>query len=417
MKISSQRLTFIDVARTYAVCLALLSHALIAVDFFDELGQGRLYIKQFTRLATPMFVFMFGFMIEFVYVRRAYDGNLASISSRIYIRSFQCYVAYALTSLCALIGGFKSLQGFVASLVFLSDSRFGNILRVYSVMLLLVPVIIKLRLTLGVKFLYLALVALLAAHASIDHLQGIDFGLLNKPLNIFFGIGQARGGPSILGAFLFCVSGMIVASSLLPFGEVFDRRATVCPWEQPEAPTEARIAERNAPLRRRLFRESVNPPRAVSRPVAFYQSIAVLASVLCIAGMILITESPAEAWEHFVDFSYRKVNAPGYFIIGTLYSLLVISIFHLAIGTRTIRKPFAYLMPLGTASLISYTAGNMLLNLFGSYFKTINPLLFLAGFFLAVLLITTNIRSLPFYENVLAFLSFDFAQAFKRTSR
>ncbi len=52
---------------------------------------------------------------------------------------------------------------------------------------------------------------------------------------------------------------------LLTFGEVFDQRAFRLPLfvmtsrGQPEAPPEARIAERNATLRRRLFRESVVP--------------------------------------------------------------------------------------------------------------------------------------------------------------
>ncbi len=54
-----------------------------------------------------------------------------------------------------------------------------------------------------------------------------------------------------------------VEGPLLTFGEVFDQRAFRLPLfvmtsrGQPEAPQQARIAERNAPLRRRLFRESV----------------------------------------------------------------------------------------------------------------------------------------------------------------
>jgi len=59
------RLTFIDVARTYAILLALLSHVFAATGFFQQLGSDALLIRQFTRMATPLFMFMFGFMNEY----------------------------------------------------------------------------------------------------------------------------------------------------------------------------------------------------------------------------------------------------------------------------------------------------------------------------------------------------------------
>ena len=147
------RLTFIDVARTYAILLALLSHVFAATGFFQQLGPDALLIRQFTRVATPLFMFMFGFMIEFVYVRRAASNGVGAIRHRILARSFQCYMAYALTSFCAVLSGYLSIKGFLGSLLFFTDSRFGNILRSYSVLLVLAPFIIRLRLMLGAKFM------------------------------------------------------------------------------------------------------------------------------------------------------------------------------------------------------------------------------------------------------------------------
>lgn len=66
-------------------------------------------LKQFTRSATPIFVFMFGFMVEFVYTRRARNLGVSAVRRRIYVRSFQCYVAYALVSFSAYLGDYKTI--------------------------------------------------------------------------------------------------------------------------------------------------------------------------------------------------------------------------------------------------------------------------------------------------------------------
>lgn len=373
MPISSNRLTFIDAARCYAVFLALLSHALLTIGIYRKLGADIFHIFQFTRMATPMFVFMFGFMIELVYVRRA-EKNNQSVVSRLFVRSFQCYVAYALTSLCALLGGFKSLEGFVTSLIFLSDSRFGNILRIYSVMLILSPIIIKLRRIYGVKILYFFLIALLTLHSQIHEVQSFDFGAFGKPLNILFGIGNSLGGPSVAGAFIFYISGMIVAASL-------------------------RSSRTNLSL------------------VSFYKSVAFLLLIMGLIGWVMVSDTPVQAWKHFSDFTYRKHNAPGYFIIGTICSLIVIALFSVVFRQGKISKYFSYIMPIGTSSLISYTVGNVILNLFGMYIKGMNLVIFIPCFFGAVILITRNIQKLPFHEQVLAIMNFEYNKVFQRTSR
>src|SRR5215472_18913485 len=146
MRLNLSRLHFIDFARTFAVVLALLAHSLSNTGVFDRMGADSLYIKQFIRTATPIFVFMFGFMIEFVYATRARASGVASIQRRLRVRSFQCYFGYCLTSFCTLLGGEQSLYQFAKSLAFFGDSRFGNILRVYAVVMLFTPLLVRLRL-------------------------------------------------------------------------------------------------------------------------------------------------------------------------------------------------------------------------------------------------------------------------------
>jgi hypothetical protein len=161
-----------------------------------------------------MFVFMFGFMIEFVYATRARASGVASIQRRLRVRSFQCYFGYCLTSFCSLLGGYQSLYKFAASLVFFGNSRFGNILRVYAVIMLFTPLLVRLRLRYGVRFVVFCLAGVLLSFPWIIALKDVDFGALNNPLNVLFGVGPARRGPSAWHSMSFVLSGMLLASTL-----------------------------------------------------------------------------------------------------------------------------------------------------------------------------------------------------------
>ena len=352
----STRLAFIDIARTFAVFFALFSHAIGTAGFIHQLDSDALILAKITKFATPLFVFMFGFMVEFVYVRKAERAGIGSIYNRILIRSFQCYVAYVLTSFCAYLGDYKSIEGFFASLLFFSDSRFGNILRTYSVMLLLTPFIINLRIRFGVKFLFFSFISLIISYTFISELKLIEFGIFNNHFNIFLGIGPVENGPSVYGALSFYLAGMIMASSL----------------SQDETGITNKIS-------------------------CFYVTSFLLAAILLILGALLIKENANEAWELFTNYSYRKYNAAGYYIIGTLGGVSIMFLFYFLIGAKTPFKSIALILPVGTSSLISYTAGNVILNLLGEKVKDMNLIVFILLFFLAITLISRYIHKMPFY--------------------
>jgi uncharacterized membrane protein YeaQ/YmgE (transglycosylase-associated protein family) len=151
--------------------------------------------------------------------------------------------------------------------------------------------------------------------------------------------------------------------------------------------------------------------------VSFYKSVAFLLLIMGLIGWVMVSDTPVQAWKHFSDFTYRKHNAPGYFIIGTICSLIVIALFSVVFRQGKISKYFSYIMPIGTSSLISYTVGNVILNLFGMYIKGMNLVIFIPCFFGAVILITRNIQKLPFHEQVLAIMNFEYNKVFQRTSR
>jgi hypothetical protein len=357
MSVSQPRLHFIDFARTWAVALALLSHSLEATGVIDRLGEDSVFVKQITRTATPMFVFMFGFMIEFVYATRARASGVESIERRLRVRSFQCYFGYCLTSLCSLLGGYTSPYKFAASLVFFGNSRFGNILRVYAVIMLFTPLLVRLRLRYGVRFVVWSLAGVLATFPLILALKAVDFGPLDNPLNVLLGVGPARGGPSVWHSLAFVLSGMLLASSLTAGA---------------------------ATLR-----------SAFSR---FYLVAAGVVAACAAAWVPLVQDAPSDAWVKFADFTYRGNNMPGYYLIGIVTSVGSITLFSLLIGTRAPSRPVQLFLPLGLSSLLSYTTGNVLLNLTSSAAARVEPALYIGLLFVAVLLVTRYIERVPYYE-------------------
>jgi hypothetical protein len=316
IRLNLSRLHFIDFARTFAVVLALLSHSLANTKVLDRVGPDSLYITQFIRTATPIFVFMFGFMIEFVYATRSRASGVASIQRRLRVRSFQCYFGYCLTSFCTLLGGHQSLYKFAASLAFFGNSRFGNILRVYAVIMLFTPLLVRLRLRYGVRFVVFCLAGVLLSFPFVIQLKGVDFGVFNNPLNLLFGVGLGREGPSVWHSMSFVLSGMLLASSLTGRAETL----------------------RNAFSR-------------------FYLIALGLVSICAVAWFPLVHDSPAEAWVKFADFTYRGSNMPGYYLIGIVTSVFWITLFSLLIGTRELSRPVKFFLPLGLSSLFSLHDG------------------------------------------------------------
>ena len=87
-----ERLNFIDVARTLAIILALFSHAMIDFEGWKLLGSIAAPIRLLTRSATPLFIFMFGMMLELVYLKKLEQQGLSPVAKRLAVRSLQCYI-------------------------------------------------------------------------------------------------------------------------------------------------------------------------------------------------------------------------------------------------------------------------------------------------------------------------------------
>jgi uncharacterized membrane protein len=103
-----------------------------------------------------------------------------------------------------------------------------------------------------------------------------------------------------------------------------------------------------------------------------------------------------------------------YFIIGTGTSVIALTLFCLVVGVRRPPAAIRLFMPVGLSSLLAYTVGNILLNLFGKTATLVGPALFLILFFVAVLAITTYVERLPFYRPINGLLNLRFERFSRR---
>ena len=348
----SQRLNFVDVARSWAIALALFSHGMLT--FGGWRVYGNLPTRTFVRSATPLFVFMFGMMLELAYVRRARRDGPASVDSRLLRRSWQCYVGFAVAAVAAVVGGYYGMDGALRALTFLQNAPLGNILRLYAVALLIAPVLVRLRLRSGAPTLLALLIALWVLDALLlEPLAGRSFGPLTPWVGILLGTGSFEVGPSVYHAFTFILAGMLAG-------------ATLDGWRD----------------------------RGMG---AFYAWSGVLLVVcVAVAGTLAFGGLGIRGlFESFVEYSrFRATNHIGYYAVGT--GLCVSTLVLLSVAVPEDHMPGWWGAPteFGRSSLFSYAAGNTLLVLIpvhvASGLGEVAP--FLAAGFVLVVLGLANIR-------------------------
>jgi hypothetical protein len=365
------RLLFIDVARTFAILLALLAHFIGSFSmpvWFGSVGENYPFI---TSMATPMFIFMFGFMMEYVYVSKAYTSWSPELLKRIYVRSFQCYIGFVLTSLAALLGGHIDILTFIKSLVMLEATKYSNILLLYSLYLLLLPGIIFVRLKFGIIILTFITIFIYYLTSVVPEYKDIDFGILGYFMNNIFGLGKNTGGPSALFGLIFVFSGMIVASAL---------------------------RESNA--------NSINK---------FYIYLVV---IVAISFIILIALNDLSSVRMIKDYlthysygSFRGSNNYNYFLMGTLYSCVNLGLICILFESFSkINNLPSVVTSAGRASLFTFAFGNILLNLFTSTLVNVDPGLSIFLFFTVVIVGARFIHKLPYYSEINRLLNLNFTK-------
>lgn len=137
--------------RFLMVAGALLSHVLGYFYTWDALAeQPQLYLRLFTRGAAPGLLVLFGFMLEFVYVRYAQRRGLGYSVKRMCYRALLCYLASALIAAAGMLGGHTSVRDLISNLILISASLNADIFLTYFYVLFAIIPVIALRLRFGI---------------------------------------------------------------------------------------------------------------------------------------------------------------------------------------------------------------------------------------------------------------------------
>lgn len=201
------------------VAAALLSHVLGHFGVWDVLGENtRLYLRLFSRGATPGLLILFGFMIELVYVRHAKQKGFSFSIQRMMYRVILCYLAFILIASIGFLTGLGSLRSFLGNFLLVSPAINANIFAIYFFVLLLMMPIIAVRLRFGVN----ALLAIVSAVWLVDSLAltplGSPFAYSSDTLeylaNFFVGVGDSWG-PSIFHSLTVTLFGMVLSNAFV----------------------------------------------------------------------------------------------------------------------------------------------------------------------------------------------------------
>lgn len=214
-----QRLIFIDLLRGMAIVGVVADHAVGTLHLHEVIPDViRVPLLLAIRTATPLFFFVFGVMLEFVYVRRATADPLGPWPTVRYlvIRALKVYAAYATVVVAGWTIGWSTLGGALLQLVFLQTSPLSDVLAFYVFAILTLAILLPLRLRLGPVVTFgVALLPWLAIPL-IDSLVRIESGASGGHLSALL-VGRPDGESyySLLHGLTVVGPGMVVGRALL----------------------------------------------------------------------------------------------------------------------------------------------------------------------------------------------------------
>ena len=318
---SRQRVAFLDASRAVAIALATVSHGYRAfTDPSGFLGHPlEKYLYLAARAATPLFLVLFGMMVEWVYVRRAKSRGLGPVAGQMLKRSAQCYAGFLIIAAGAAVG--TGRVSVLTDAVWMATTP-GNswILKFYVVAIPVSIALVALRLRVGVwGIVGVAVVAWLADAPAMWIAERVPMGPFSDLL-----LGAGGGGLSVRHSLAFVAIGAVLATSLLR-----DR-------ERGGAPT-----------------------------VSFMKTggLVLLGCGLAVVLAAALGEDMGSLPNRLVNGTLRGDNDILYIVLGTALALPVM------IGLAALEAPLQrggvalrVFVALGVSSLVAYAGGNALLN-------------------------------------------------------
>lgn len=239
-RLRPSRIIGIDVARSIAILLAMGSHVWTVSrigDFYE--GRWVEVLRIGMAAATPTFIILFGTMLEIVYLPRFTPGRRSTTSAKLLSRAVQCWLLYALSVLVLfLVHDSYSAMFSVATILMLGVTPFTDILKFYSIVLILAPILLWARCRLGLIALVVAAVAVHLAYPLLITLPTpTELKLpteIDRLWKFLFGLGEAQlGGPSVMHGISLVIIGMAIGRALIGAFEALRddaslrRRATI----------------------------------------------------------------------------------------------------------------------------------------------------------------------------------------------
>jgi hypothetical protein len=306
------------------VLLAMLSHSLGQVGLIAPE-----WINLVMRVATPMFIVIFGCMITLVHIPRYERLPFGEFTVICWARAGECYLWFSLNVLVMFLLGNQSLLYTFRSAIFLGSTTYVQILAFYTIYFMALPWIILGIRKFGLGIALFAAILVHIAFVPLKHLQipiqTKGFEYIQRLIDLFFGAGTINviSGPSILHSFALLFGGVWIGRLLLATG-------------------------RNA-----------KDYASLAFPIALFLCLAAWSmtqnSIIPVNGMTLS------------DLGLRNLNHPAYIMIyGTLAFTMIIGL-TLVLRHVSVKRE---LLVLGQRSLFVFGFGNVIVSCWKTTYQT-----------------------------------------------
>lgn len=319
-----RRIAGLDTARAVAIALAMTAHTFIHFGVWDQMAADAvLVVRAFVRSATPTFIILFGMMLEIVYLKMIRRGERQACWTRLLTRAIQCYLLYLAVVAAGVAGGQLAPGEGAKAALFLDKAYFANILKFYSLGLVLGIPLLELRARHGLKAVAAVLAAIWLSYPLIQALPPLPWSA--RHLGSFLIGAGAETGPSVLQGMSLAALGMFLGHAALGL---------------------------------------VGQERTARRRAAMMLATIVLLVALPV-GALLLSMGVRPLFAAFTDYATRAANHPVYYLVGSAFAMAMIAACTL-VAARLPASVLARLNVFGISSLFAYAFGNVALNLLPS---------------------------------------------------
>ncbi|MEL6667042.1 MAG: OpgC domain-containing protein [Pseudomonadota bacterium] len=333
----SKRIVGIDVARSLAILLVTWKHSMASFGARGQLeGVANIGLELLMQLATPIFLILFGAMLELVYRPRFEAGRAVETSRRLYRRALQCYGYYALAIVVFfLVMGTYSLKALPLVFTGFISVPYSHLLAFYTAALALSPWLLALRSRGGLFPIVSVALLIHLAHPLMNQLPqapllfGRDY--LQHMSGFLYGQGVDFIGPSLIHGLSLVIIGMLFGAGLRPSNHV-----------------------------------------AVIKGFSPVVSLWIAGGASLVIAVCWNWSSPQSTLEALLGATLRIESHPLYFSVGVLGALAMTWFFIVTHDLRGMRFGYPILVfgrrslfAFGVGNILSYIAPNSLTQVFG----------------------------------------------------